>query len=112
MKDYLTPSKYPKNYEEELEFIRFQINQRIKNKDNFLGVDFSDVSAGGIQVRGHHNLIKGYCYPFSFPTLKYDFSNVEEVIDEFVYMWDSSNNDKNINDAKRFLADGNKYGWD
>ena len=112
MTDYLTPSKYPKNYQEELEYIRFQINKRIKNKDNFLGIDFCDVGANGIQIRGHHSLIKGYCYPLTMPTLKYDFSNIDEVIEEFISIWDACDTKEKVNEVKRFIEAGRKYGWD
>lgn len=112
MTDYLTPSKYPENHQEKLEYIRFQINKRINNKDNYLGIDFCDVGANGIQIRGHHALIKGYCYPFNMLTLKYDFSNVDEVIEEFILAWDACDNKEKINDVKRFIDAGRKYGWD
>lgn len=96
------------------ELIRIEksINKQLKDRfPNFLGVDFSDVHAHGIQVRGYHKEIEGYTYGEQ-PTIKYDFSNVVEIINEFVKMWEQSDTPERVKSFKRFIEDGKRYGWD
>lgn len=57
-------------------YIESQINKCLCGFENFQGIDFCNVGAGGIQIRGHHKQISGYTYG-SQPTIKYDFSNIE-----------------------------------
>lgn len=96
---------------EELMFIQNDIHKKLKGYENFLGIDFCNVSAGGIQIRGHHKNITGYTYGEQ-PTIKYDFSNIKEVISEFVNMWFDYDCDEYISREKDFIAFGEKYGWD
>lgn len=95
----------------ELMFIQNDIHKKLKGYENFLGIDFCNVSAGGIQIRGHHKNITGYTYGEQ-PTIKYDFSNIKEVISEFVNMWFDYDCDEYISREKDFIAFGEKYGWD
>lgn len=99
------------NHFNELIFIQEDIKKKLKGYKNFLGIDFCDVSAGGIQIRGHHSKIKGYTYGTQ-PTIKYDFSNYEECIKEFVLMWWEHDNDNYILKEKEFISFGEKYDWD
>lgn len=92
--------------------IQSKIYGQLEGYENFAGVDFCDVHAGGIQIRGHHKKVSGYTFPATQPTIKKDFSNMEEVIDEFVKVWKSADTDDNIDDYLRFIAAGEKYGWD
>lgn len=96
---------------EDYKTIERSIEERLKDFPNFDGIDFCDVGANGIQIRGHHKQIKGYTYG-SQPTIKYDFSNCKDVIDEFVEMWKEKDNPKSITSELSFIADGEKYGWD
>lgn len=100
-----------KNHLNELIFIQENIKKKLKGYENFLGIDFCDVSARGIQIRGHHKNIKGYTYGEQ-PTIKYDFSNINEVIKEFVLMWWEKDNDAEIEKEKDLISFGKKYGWD
>ena len=100
-----------KNNLNELIFIQEDIKKKLKGYENFLGIDFCDVSASGIQIRGHHKNIKGYTYGEQ-PTIKYDFSNINEVIKEFVLMWWEKDNDAEIAKEKDLISFGEKYGWD
>lgn len=95
----------------ELMYIEEEINKCLAGFENFQGIDFCDVSAGGIQIRGHHKQIKGYTYG-SQPTIKYDFSNVEEAISEFIDMWRKADRPHEIAEEQRFIRSGEKYGWD
>ena len=45
-------------------------------------------------------------------TLLYDFSNIKEVITEFINHWNSADNEKDIQSMKWFLNSGKKWGWD
>lgn len=94
-------------------FIERSINKALKDEyPNFLGIDFCDVCAhGGIQIRGHHKEIPTHTYGDQ-PTVKYDFSNKNEVITEFIEMWKESDTPENVRSFKDFIDFGNKYGWD
>lgn len=96
---------------EELRCIEKTIAEKLKDYPNFLGVDFCDVSARGIQIRGHHSQIKSYTYG-SQPTIEYDFSNYPNIIGEFVSMWEQCDTPERIKNELSFIADGEKYGWD
>ena len=98
-------------HQKQLMYIESQINKCLSGFENFEGVDFCNVDAGGIQIRGHHKQIKGYTYGQQ-PTIKYDFSNVEEVIDEFICMWRKVDNPQAIAKELNFIRCGEKYGWD
>lgn len=94
----------------ELMYIEEEINKCLVGFENFEGIDFCDVHAGGIQIRGHHKQIKGHTYG-SQPTVKYDFSNIEEVISDFIDMWRKTDRPQEIAREQRFIEFGEKYGW-
>ena len=98
-------------YKDKMLYIQNEINKRLIDYKDFDGIDFCDVCAGGIQIRGHHKKIIGYIYG-NQPTIKYDFSNVEEVICEFVEMWKRQDNPKDVESYLNFLRVGEDYGWD
>lgn len=98
-------------YKEEMLRIENTIKKYLKGFENFQGIDFCDVNARGIQIRGHHKEIKNYTYGRQ-PTIKYDFSNADDVIWEFLKMWGEVDNPQAIAREKAFIADGEKYGWD
>jgi hypothetical protein len=98
-------------YLNELIYIEIEIANQLNDFENFGGIDFCDVSANGIQIRGHHKQIKRYTYGTQ-PTIKYDFSNYKECVDEFVEMWKLYDIPDRIRAEQRFIADGEKYGWD
>lgn len=99
------------NYKDKLIYIQNTIMEQLKDYPNFNGVSFSDVSAGGIQIEGHHMKINGYHYGDS-PTIEYDFSNAEECIKIFVDGWKKIDNPDDYNSFIKFIEDGEKYGWD
>jgi len=100
-----------KEHEDDLLLIESDICKLLSGFENFDGIDFCDVSANGIQIRGHHKQIKGYTYG-SQPTIRYDFSNKDDIVMEFVSMWHTYDRPEKINREKVFIADGEKYGWD
>lgn len=87
------------------------INIQLAAYPNFDGIDFCDVSAGGIQIRGHHKQVMGYTYGGQ-PTIKYDFSNYQQCIEEFVDMWKSLDSPDSVDSYNEFIDSGDKYGWD
>ncbi len=91
--------------------IQNKINEKLKNHPNFDSIDFCDVGANGIQIRLHHKQIKNYTLSEQ-ATLKYDLSNMKEVIDESVENFIKFDTKDNIRGYKEFLAWGDKYGWD
>lgn len=109
-KPYLSEEKLANNFDELL-LIERSIEKKLKNYPNFLGIDFCDVNAKGIQIRGHHSQISGYSYGDQ-PTIRYDFSNYVDVIDEFVNMWVEQDTPENVKKYKDFIYQGQKYGWD
>lgn len=109
-KSYLLEETVRK-HENDFKYINKKINNKLKEYKNFDGIDFCDVSANGIQIRGHHKEIKGYTFGEQ-PTIKYDFSNVEDAIEEFVDMWKKCDNSSYLIKLKNFIAFGEKYGWD
>lgn len=110
-KSYLSEDTY-KEHKEELINAAEKIKEGLKEYPNFAGVDFCDVSAnGGIQVRSHHKEVKGYTFGNQF-TIKYDFSNIEEVIKETIEDWKRLDNEKYLSDYQNFLYQGEKWGWD
>jgi len=96
---------------DELTQIEKEVTERLKDFPNFTGIDFCNVGAHGIQIRGHHKEIKRYTYGTQ-PTIKYDFSNYLDCIQEFVGMWKEYDTPEKIRNEKLFIADGEKYGWD
>ena len=98
-------------YLQKLIYIENSITEQLKDFPNFIGIDFCNVSANGVQIRGHHEQIKRYTYGKQ-PTIKYDFSNCEEVINEFVEMWKQIDNPTSVRGELAFIADGEIYGWD
>ena len=50
----------------------------LRHSRNLHSLDLSDVSTGGIQLGGVHNMNPGYIYLIK--TIKYDFSNLDDII--------------------------------
>lgn len=97
-------------YKDKMLYIENTINKYLSGFENFEGIDFCDVNANGIQVRGHCKPIKGYTYG-NQPTIKYDFSNVEDVIWEFIKQWGIIDTPEAIAKEQSFIRNGEKYGW-
>lgn len=109
MSDFLKKPMLEK-HKEDFERIRQRITEALKEYENFDSVDFVDVNANGIQISGKHK--KTGNYYFLTVTIKYDFSNVDEAIEEFVNGWKEFDNPRHISDFLWFLEMGRKYGWD
>lgn len=99
-----------RNHKRDLINIQKAINNGLKDYPNFDGIDFTDVSAGGIQIRGHHKQIAGYSYGDQI-NIKYDFSNKDAVVTEFVEMWKNNDNKQDVANYQSFLRQGERYGW-
>lgn len=110
-KSYLHSEQYPCEYEDMLKTIHTSIVTALDNYENFEGIDFNDVGANGIQIRGHHKQVERYCFGERV-TIKYDFSNLTETIDEFIRMWKACDSDEYLSTFKRFIEFGERYGWD
>ena len=96
---------------DELKRIENEITKSLKDCPGFEAIDFCDVGAKGIQIRGFHKDVKGYCYGEQV-TIKYDFSNSDIAIDSFIEMWKREDTAEKLSLYQGFLADGEKYGWD
>lgn len=95
---------------DKLIFIESAINKGLEDYENFESIDFCDVSAGGIQIRGRHKLIKNYTYG-NQPTIKYDFSNFKECIKDFLEDWKAKDNPEYVKNYQGFLREGERYNW-
>ncbi|UUV25912.1 MULTISPECIES: hypothetical protein [Lysinibacillus] len=91
--------------------IEKSITEGLLDYPNFEGIDFCDVSAGGINIRGHHKEISGYTYG-NQPKIEYDFSNYKEVVGEFIEMWKNQDTPEKVKGEQWFISQGEKYGWD
>ena len=109
-KPFLNEDKLAPHLNELIQIER-EITHRLDGFPNFAGIDFCDVSASGIQIRGFHVQVKGYSYGNQI-TIKYDFSNYLECIDNFVEMWKEHDKPEKVRGYQSFIADGEKYGWD
>ena len=87
-----------------------KVKNRLKDRPNFAGITFSDVSAGGIQIKASNKQVP--YITMSDATIKYDFSNIDEAVDECVEGFVKTDNEKSIKSALQFYNDGCKYGWD
>lgn len=108
-KPYINPQTMSQ-YRDTLLEIQDTIHFYLKDFPNFLGIDFCDVSAFGIQIRGYHK--NTLPYTFIQTVLKYDFSNKEEATQNFIGMWKLNDVPKVVTEYQEFLAEGEKYGWD
>lgn len=109
-KPYLKPAIIEEHYDK-LMYVQNEVNEKLKDQKGFDGIDFCDVSAGGVQIRGHHKEVNGYAYGEQI-TIKYDFSNYQEASDQFIDMWKAKDNPKALENYKDFLAQGERWGWD
>ena len=110
MGDYLRESMR-KEHGDDFAKIRTAITEALKDYPNFIGIHFSDIHAGGIQICGLHKEIVGFYYADS-PTIKYDFSNIDEAVKEFIDGWKTADNPESVDNFKQFLELGSMYGWD
>lgn len=92
-------------------YIQDLIYKLLSGFENFNGIDFCDVHAGGIQVRIHHKKIKGYTYGQQ-QTILYDFSNKTEIPWQVAKEFVKKDNEKDIKATQDFIKDGETYGWD
>lgn len=97
-------------YYSKLVDIELTITERLSKYPSFNGIDFCDVTANGIQIRGHHKQVVGYCFG-SQPTIRYDFSNYNECVEEFIEMWQSKDNLEYLRQFKSHLSEGERWGW-
>ena len=100
-----------KEHFKELKDTEEMIDKLLSGFENYNGIDFCDVTAGGIQVRLHHKEIKGYTYGNQI-TIKYDFSNIEDVPLQVVKAFIGADKPSLIAKEKAFIREGEKYGWD
>lgn len=98
-------------HKQDLLNIEKQIEEGLKDYPNFEGIDFCDVSANGIQIRGHHKDIKNYSYGDQ-PTIKYDFSNKNTIARKFINMWKIADTPGKIRKELEFIREGEEYGWE
>jgi len=109
-KPFLKPKFLIENLEKFI-FIESAINEQLKDYPNFESISFTDVSAGGIQIGGSHKLVERYYYGHHQPTIKYDFSNFQQCIEEFVSNWKKIDNAEYTQGYRQYLREGERYNW-
>lgn len=87
----------------ELIKVQEQITEKLMYYGNFQGVTFVDNGYGDIQIQGKHREIKGYTYTSNKP-IKYDFSNIDESVEEFIRMWASVDKPSYTKKIQEFLG--------
>lgn len=86
-----------------------KVKNRLKDRPNFAGITFNDVGASGIQIQAKNKQVS---IIISDATIKYDFSNIDEAVDECVEGFIETDNEESIKSASQFYNDGCEYGWD
>ena len=107
---YISYEIFEKSFNELLN-IQNSINSELAEFEGYDGIDFCDVSAKGIQIRGFHKDIKNYSYGKQI-TVEYDFSNSLEAVEKFIEMWKELDTPTLIRKELDFISMGEKYGWD
>lgn len=87
-----------------------KVKSRLKNRPNFASITFNDVGASGIQIQAKNKQVP--YISISDATIKYDFSNIDEAVDECVKGFIETDNEKSTTSALQFYNDGCEYGWD
>lgn len=95
----------------ELLIIENLINKLLYGFEGYNGIDFCNVGAGGTQIRLHHKQIKGYTYGDQITILP-DYSNINDVAIDVIKTWIKHDTPNNVKRELKFIADGEKYGWD
>lgn len=98
-------------HKDELILIQKAVGDLLLDFVNFLGIEFYDTNFNGIEIRGFHKNIDGYSYGEQV-TIKYDFSNMTEAINNFVDLWKKFDTEEYLKYYRQFIDFGNKYGWD
>jgi hypothetical protein len=98
-------------HKSELLIKEFLIDKLLSGFENYNGIDFCNVGAGGTQIRMHHKKIIGYTYGRQITILP-DYSNINDVILRVADAWIESDKENKVKNELKFIADGEKYGWD
>jgi len=97
--------EFPWDFAARLEIIRKDIGKALADCEKFDGIQFSDVSGGGINIQLLHKDVDGYSVGEQVQ-VNYDFSNWVSVVDDAVAAWnDTAEINKSIGMAsyyKRF----------
>lgn len=109
-KPYLKIKELEEHKKDLLE-VENMINKLLSGFENYEGLDFCNVSAGGTQIRLHHKQIKNYTYGDQVTILP-DYSNINDVALDVVKVWIRYDTPTKIRSELNFIADGEKYGWD
>lgn len=107
---YLTHKLIEEHFEE-LVTTECLINKLLNSFENYNGIDFCDVHAGGIQVRIHHKKIENYTYGEQ-KTIEYDFSNIDEIPYMVAREFIETDKPYLISKQLEYIRQGEKYGWD
>lgn len=98
-------------HKDDLLKIQSGIESLLKENKDFDGITFIDRGSEGFQIKAKNKAVKGYYY-ISSPNIEKDFSDIDSIVNHFVEMWNTYDNKEEVESFSRFVAAGNKYGWD
>lgn len=99
------------NHKEKFDYIETEVIKKLKDYPNFDHLDFSKNYNGNIHIRCFHKQIKGYSFG-NHIEFKLDNDDYKEAVDIIVEMWKEYDNETYVKSYKRFIKDGERYGWD
>lgn len=100
-----------RDYRDKLLEIQNKIHIALADSKRFDGITFYDRGSRGFQIKANIKEVKGYYY-ISSPYIDKGFSDIDSIVNSFVELWNTYDNDEDVESFKRFIRDGEKYGWD
>lgn len=67
--------------------------------------------SGNILIRASHKKVPRYYYG-PYIDISPDLKGLDKAVSQFIESWIKSDNEASIESFLRFIADGEKYGWD
>lgn len=96
-------------HKKDVEIFIVAIQKELQNKEGFNGFTLTDVNASGVQVDLYHEIDN---HPVVTETLKYDCSNVLELIEVLKEEWERATTKESLARFKSFMNDILEYGCD
>ena len=67
--------------------------------------------SGSILIRASHKKVPHYYYG-PYINIDPNLEGLDEAVSQFIESWIKDDNETSVNSFLRFIADGEKYGWD
>ena len=95
---------------EQIQFIISDIEQQLRNRETFGRANAWD-HGDKAEIVGFLTVVPSYAY-VKIDVTEDDLVDPKNVADEFVHEWCKSDNPEDVRLFKRFIEDGNRWGWD